>query len=48
MPALGCGLGGLAWQDVRRVIDQTMGEIPGVRVTVYKPYRVVLSSQSVM
>lgn len=39
VPALGCGLGGLAWADVRPRIEQALGELPGVRVLLYPPHR---------
>lgn len=35
MPRLGCGLGGLAWHDVRPLIVEAFGEMEGVMVRVY-------------
>ncbi|MFG3710832.1 macro domain-containing protein [Micromonospora sp. NPDC047730] len=36
LPALGCGLGGLQWKDVRPRIEETLGAT-GARVLVYGP-----------
>lgn len=36
VPALGCGLGGLAWADVRPLAEQILGQLPG-RVMLYAP-----------
>jgi O-acetyl-ADP-ribose deacetylase (regulator of RNase III) len=36
IPALGCGLGGLQWQDVKPLVEKYMN-IDGVRVMVYEP-----------
>ena len=37
IPPLGCGNGGLAWQAVRPLIEQSLGDLPGVDVVVYEP-----------
>lgn len=37
VPALGCGLGGLAWQDVRPAIEAALGGIEGCDVLLYPP-----------
>lgn len=37
IPPLGCGNGGLAWSEVKPLIDQAMAELPGVRVLVFEP-----------
>lgn len=37
IPALGCGLGGLAWQDVRPLIVQACARLPDVRFVVFPP-----------
>jgi len=37
LPALGCGLGGLRWADVRPLIERTLGALNGVRVVVFEP-----------
>lgn len=36
VPALGCGEGGLAWEDVRPLIEQHLGGLT-ISVLVYKP-----------
>jgi O-acetyl-ADP-ribose deacetylase (regulator of RNase III) len=37
IPPLGAGLGGLAWTEVRPLIDRAMAELPDVEVEVYEP-----------
>ena len=37
IPAIGCGLGGLPWADVRAMIDSHMGDLDGIDVMVYPP-----------
>jgi len=37
MPPLGCGLGGLDWQRVRTMIEQSFAELPDVEVILYPP-----------
>ncbi|MBN2465425.1 macro domain-containing protein [candidate division WOR-3 bacterium] len=37
IPALGCGLGGLRWSEVRPLIEKTLGVLDGVRVVVFEP-----------
>ena len=37
VPPLGCGLGGLAWSDVRPRIEQALADLPDVRVLVFEP-----------
>jgi O-acetyl-ADP-ribose deacetylase (regulator of RNase III) len=37
MPALGCGLGGLAWADVRPLIERAFAKVPRVRALVFEP-----------
>lgn len=37
LPALGCGLGGLRWPEVRAAIVDGLRGLEGVRVTVYRP-----------
>lgn len=37
IPPLGCGLGGLEWQDVRPRIERAFARLPDVRVLLYEP-----------
>ncbi len=37
LPPLGCGLGGLAWNDVRPRIEAALAEVPQVKVLVFAP-----------
>ncbi len=37
LPPLGCGQRGLAWQDVRALIETTLGDLSDVEVAVYEP-----------
>jgi len=37
VPPLGCGNGGLAWSDVKPLIEHAMAELPEVRVVVFAP-----------
>lgn len=37
LPALGSGLGGLEWEEVRKLIDTILGPLEQVRVVVYEP-----------
>ena len=37
VPALGCGLGGLNWADVRPRIERQLSQLQGVRVVVFEP-----------
>jgi len=37
MPALGCGLGGLDWSDVKPLIEKYLGPLPDLDVYVYEP-----------
>lgn len=37
VPPLGCGLGGLSWEDVRQHIEEAFAELPEVRVLLYEP-----------
>lgn len=37
LPALGCGLGGLAWADVHPLIERALGSVPNVRVLLFAP-----------
>lgn len=37
IPPLGCGLGGLRWDDVRAKIEEALQELPDVKVFLYEP-----------
>jgi O-acetyl-ADP-ribose deacetylase (regulator of RNase III) len=37
LPALGCGLGGLNWAEVRPRIERQLSQLQGVRVVVFEP-----------
>ncbi|GAB3108293.1 macro domain-containing protein [Streptomyces calidiresistens] len=37
VPPLGCGNGGLSWNEVEPMIRQALGTVPGVEVRVYSP-----------
>ena len=37
VPALGCGLGGLDWNDVRPRIESALMQLPEVHAIVFKP-----------
>jgi O-acetyl-ADP-ribose deacetylase (regulator of RNase III) len=41
IPPLGCGLGGLEWEKVRRRIEQAFSDLAEVRVLVYEPQKKV-------
>jgi O-acetyl-ADP-ribose deacetylase (regulator of RNase III) len=37
LPPLGCGLGGLAWEEVRALMETELGSIKDVEILVYEP-----------
>ena len=37
LPPLGCGNGGLDWNDVRLEIERALGQLPGVDILVFEP-----------
>ncbi|MFI1192349.1 macro domain-containing protein [Micromonospora sp. NPDC020750] len=37
VPALGCGNGGLNWEQIRPLIEQAFAELPNVRVLLFPP-----------
>ena len=39
VPALGCGLGGLAWDDVRPRIERALASVRDLRAVLYGPER---------
>jgi O-acetyl-ADP-ribose deacetylase (regulator of RNase III) len=38
LPPLGCGNGGLSWNDVRPAIERHLGDLADVRINVYEPH----------
>ena len=38
LPALGCGNGGLDWEEVRPQIEEALSGIEGLEVTLYEPF----------
>ena len=38
VPALGSGLGGLDWEDVREVIQDELSGLEDINIMVYEPY----------
>ena len=39
IPALGCGLGGLEWSEVRPLIEEAFEALPDMQVTLFPPRR---------
>lgn len=39
IPALGCGEGGLRWEDVRPLLEAAFSDAPGVRALLHPPRR---------
>ena len=39
IPALGCGLGGLNWNEVLSIIQRHLNELPNLNVIIYEPSR---------
>lgn len=37
IPALGAGLGGLFWPDVKQAIEEALADLTGVKVLVFEP-----------
>ena len=37
IPPLGCGLGGLKWEQVKPIIKKTFEKLPAIRVLLYEP-----------
>ena len=40
LPALGVGLGGLDWRDVREIIEREFGDQSAIEVTICNPRRI--------
>jgi O-acetyl-ADP-ribose deacetylase (regulator of RNase III) len=38
LPALGCGLGGLDWSEVKQAIEAALGNLPDVDARIYQPH----------
>lgn len=38
IPPLGCGIGGLVWEDVRQLVEEAFREVTNVRVHLYEPF----------
>ena len=38
IPALGCGLGGLQWRDVRELFREAFEDVPDIDAVVFEPY----------
>jgi len=45
IPPLGCGLGGLQWQDVKQQIELALGDLEEVEILVYEPAGVPAASR---
>ncbi|WP_338759666.1 macro domain-containing protein [Bernardetia sp. ABR2-2B] len=37
IPALGCGLGGLEWEDVRLLLENHLGNLEEIEIVIYEP-----------
>ena len=46
LPALGCGLGGLNWSDVKLLIEKHLSHLPALEVYVYQPANLTSSVKS--
>jgi O-acetyl-ADP-ribose deacetylase (regulator of RNase III) len=44
IPALGCGNGGLAWTDVRPLIERALSEVNDVEIHIFEPAGMAPSS----
>ncbi len=47
VPALGCGLGGLEWTDVRKLIEEYLVDLEGTDVFIYEPMRSQVSQDQI-
>ncbi len=37
IPPLGCGLGGLNWDEIKPIIEQVLGDLHDVKIVIYEP-----------
>lgn len=37
IPPLGCGLGGLNWDEIKPIIEQVLGDLQDVKIVIYEP-----------
>lgn len=37
IPPLGCGNGGLKWEKVKKIIENKLGDLSGVKIQIYEP-----------
>ena len=48
LPPLGCGFGGLRWEDVRPLIERAFESVPDVAVHLFAPGQVVPADESII
>lgn len=48
IPPLGCGFGGLRWEDVRPLIEHAFSELPEVEVHLYAPGQVIPATEAII
>jgi O-acetyl-ADP-ribose deacetylase (regulator of RNase III) len=48
LPPLGCGLGGLRWEDVRPLIERAFETLPGVEVRLYAPGQAIAPEERIV
>ncbi len=46
IPALGCGLGGLDWQQVKSIISDAFSSLPEVNIWLYEPHSPTLKIEN--
>lgn len=37
IPALGCGLGGLEWENVKLLLEKYLGNLEGIEIVIFEP-----------